>query len=74
MWDNCITFNGRESWVGKHAGQLREFTARKFSQAKLTDDQLLSNETGTPRVVGALRGVARAERKLIYLLRDGAHR
>ena len=48
VWDNCITFNGRESWVGKHAGQLRDFTARKFSQAKLTDDQLLSNETGAP--------------------------
>ena len=48
VWDNCITFNGRESWVGKHAGQLREFTARKFAQAKLTDDQLLSNETGAP--------------------------
>ena len=49
VWENCITFNTRDSWVGKHAVTLRDFTAKKFTQAKLTDDQLLSSETGTPR-------------------------
>ena len=49
VWDNCITFNGRESWVSKHAVTLREFTAKKLSQAKLSDEQLLSHETGTDR-------------------------
>ena len=49
VWENSITFNGRETWIGQHALTLREFTAKKFTQAKLTDDQILSSETGTPR-------------------------
>ena len=59
VWQNCITFNTRDSWVGKHAVTLRDFTAKKFAQAKLTDDQLLSSETGTPRkgLGGPVKGV-----------------
>ena len=49
IWENCIAFNGRQTWIGEHVHTLREFTKKKFSQAGLQDEQLLSFESGTPR-------------------------
>ena len=44
VWENCITFNTRGSWVGQQAVTLRDFTAKKFTQAKLADDQRLCSQ------------------------------
>ena len=49
IWENCIAFNGRQTWIGDHGSQLRDFCKKKFSQAGLQDEQPLSYESGTPR-------------------------
>ena len=47
-----VAFNGIQSWIGKDAMQLRDLTAKRFTQAQLSDDQLVSMESATPRKGG----------------------
>ena len=61
IWQNCIDFNGPESWIGKLALALRAFTFKKFTQAKLDDgvriaaDGNASVAAAAPPAIGGVR-------------------
>lgn len=36
IWDNCITFNGENSWLKKYVDDMRTISSRKFNEADRT--------------------------------------